>query len=224
MKRIIILLCTFFCALNMVFAQSLSAVQEKQMRTRAAQKVGQLTGYIESIANKSESLEYRLYYKNAALKLFIGQGNAYDEIHYDNNGNKVTINREGVLMEVTSATKKTRKSYLIKKYFDNLAKLNYSKVEIMTTDIAHMSVSKLNKIGDHMYKCVCFFKQSFAGYREGRPVYMDITEKKVECIIYEEETIDGMEYIVRLGDVTAVETKPITTTTSTNDILKILNQ
>ena len=71
MKRIIILLCTFFWALNMVFAQSLSAVQEKQMRTRAAQKVGQLTGYIESIANKSISSFVKQRFLSPVITLFI---------------------------------------------------------------------------------------------------------------------------------------------------------
>ena len=40
-------------------------------------------------------------------------------------------------------------------------------------------------------------------------VYKDRTRKKVKVYILAEETIDGQEFIVLLGDVTALETNRI---------------
>ena len=40
-------------------------------------------------------------------------------------------------------------------------------------------------------------------------VYKDKTTKRIKCIIEQEDTEDGKEYIVMLGDVTALETKKL---------------
>lgn len=69
--------------------------------------------------------------------------------------------------------------------------------------------SDLQKIDDNKYVCTAYFEQVFVGYREGHPVYKDRTRKKVKVYILAEETIDGQEFIVLLGDVTALETNRI---------------
>lgn len=174
---------------------------------RAAQKVKQMTNYIEYMANKSNSYEDRMEYRTLALNLFIGHGEPYQL--------NDTI-REGVYMQITSKYRKKPTERLMKDYFKGLVNMRYSKVVIESTDIKDIKVSELKKVGEHEYECTCTFIQAFCGYRDGRPVYKDITKKRVTCHVFEEETVTvtetgdiqtKYEYIVLLGDVEALETR-----------------
>lgn len=181
-------------------AVSASAQQNKQdmLRRRAAEKVGQMCDYIEFMANPQNKFKARNYYQTMALNLFINKGEAYEE-----DGRK----KEGVLMEVTSVNSKTSKHRLIKGYFTGLINLKYEKVTISTTEVSDIEIGKLQRIEEDKYVCTCYFEQVFCGYREGRPVYRDVTRKKVKCYVFKEQTEDGEEYVVMLGDVTAMDTR-----------------
>lgn len=181
-------------------AVSASAQQNKQdmLRRRAAEKVGQMCDYIEFMANPQNKFKARNYYRTMALNLFINKGEAYEE-----DGRK----KEGVLMEVTSVNSKTSKHRLIKGYFTGLINLKYEKVTISTTEVSDIEIGKLQRIEEDKYVCTCYFEQVFCGYREGRPVYRDVTRKKVKCYVFKEQTEDGEEYVVMLGDVTAMDTR-----------------
>lgn len=223
MKKLFIAILTMACSISISAQTSLSEEEVGQTKKRAAEKVGIFIGYVKNIGEKNESLEYRLYYCKEALNLFVGKGGSYTETYYEDSTPRV-VKREGVQMQVTSLKDKSKKPYLLKNYLNNLARLNYSKVEIETTDVAHIKVSNLYKVGDNTYKCTCFFKQAFIGYREGKPVYKDITEKKVDCYIIAEDIIGGAtEYMVQLGDVTALETQSMVGK-SVKDVLNVLNQ
>lgn len=223
MKRLIISLSILLFAATSMQAESLTKEQQLLLKQRAAQKVSLFTGYITKIADKVESLEHRLYFKDAALKLFIGKGQSYNEYYIQSNGQQVKVERDGVKMQVTSVRTGSKRDLLMRSYLYNLANLKYSKVEVQTTDVAHMRVSNIEKVGKDTYRCVCFFKQSFVGYKDGVPVYRDITEKKVECIINGIDTPDGYEYEVFLGDVTAAETQSINGEISPETIRDIVN-
>lgn len=174
---------------------------DEMLKRRCAEKVKQMCDYIEHMANPKQKENNRRYYRKVALNLFIGQGNSYEE--------EGRI-REGVTMEVTSLSNKTPRSFLMKTYFSNLInRLNYSKVSMQTTDVSAMKVSELQPISEDTYVCTVYFEQSFCGYRDGRPVYKEITRKRVKCYVKVEQTEDGEEYIVLLGDVTATDTQPL---------------
>ena len=183
--------------INLAFAQSSTT---EQIQRRAAEKVGQMNDYIAFMANKNKKLNTRIYYKKKALNLFVGCGESYEE-----DG----IKKEGVQMEVTSINRKGKSRRLMKNYFQSLIDLGYNQVSITSTDIANIKVSQLQKIGENRYVCTCYFEQAFVGYRDGRPVYRDITHKHVKCYVYAEETENGTEYMVLLGDVTADETRKL---------------
>lgn len=223
MKKLFIAILSMACSISISAQTSLSEEEVVQAKKRAAEKVGIFTGYVKSIGEKNESLEYRLYYCKEALNLFVGKGDSYTETYYEDSTPRV-VKREGVQMQVTSLRDKSKKTYLLKNYLNNLAKLNYSQVEIETTEVAHMKISNLYKVGDNTYKCTCFFKQAFIGYRDGVPKYKDITEKKVDCYIFVEDILGGAtEHMVQLGDVTALETQSMGGK-SVKDVLDILNQ
>lgn len=178
------------------YAQNDAGIREL-MKQRAQQKVAQLNDNISFMADKSKALNTRNYYRKKALNLFIERGEPFEEEGIQNTGAK---------METTSVYRKKPLRRLMKDYFTGLVNLKYSKVDIQSTKVHEIEVSDLQKIDDNKYVCTACFEQIFVGYRDGRPVYKDRTKKKVKVYIMAEETIDGQEFIVLLGDVTALET------------------
>lgn len=181
------------------FSQNAVGISELMMR-RAQQKVAQMNDNISFMADKSKDLKTRSYYRGKALNLFIGKGEPYEE---------EGIHNAGVKMETTSIYRKKPTRRLMKDYFSGLVNLRYSKVDIQSTKVHEIEVSDLQKIDDNKYVCTAYFEQIFVGYRDGKPIYKDRTRKKVKVYIIADETIDGTEFIVLLGDVTALETTKI---------------
>lgn len=179
---------------------------ENMLRRRAAEKVGQFGDYLKFIANPQKSQKARNYYRLAALNLFISKGESYYEI--DENDER--IYKEGVMMEVTSVNRKGSTKNPVRKYLQNLMAMKaYTRVDISTTEVSEIQVSKLRPISENQYVCTCYFEQAFCGYSDGKPIYKDITRKKIDCYVIVEDTEEGQEYIVLLGDVTALETRRV---------------
>lgn len=201
MKKIIL---AIVALMTVTISYAQSDVQEV-LKRRAAEKVGQLCDYIEFLANPQNEYKTRNYYKTKALNLFINKGEEYEE-----DG----IYKKGVLMEVTSIWRKKPSQRLMKDYFTGLMNMRYSKVVIESTEVSNIEVSRLQQIDDDTYVCTCYFEQAFCGYRDGIPVYKDITRKKVKCYVVKEVILDDQggeqhEYMVMLGDVTALETRRV---------------
>lgn len=175
--------------------------KEEMLKRRAKEKVGQFCDYVSFIASKKKSLKTRYYYVDKAKNLFLNRGKAL----FDDDGSMV---RDSVIMQVTSLkTKKPRNVYL-NKYLPNLANLKYPQVGVTSTDVAEMKVSNLQKIGEGLYMCTVYFYQYFIGKSgDNNVIYKDKTNKRVQCYIIEEETEDGYEYIVLLGDIFADTTE-----------------
>lgn len=175
--------------------------KEEMLKRRAKEKVGQFCDYVTFIANKKKNLKTRLYYVDKAKNLFLNRGKAL----FDDDGSMV---RDSVIMQVTSLKAKKPRNVYLNKYLPNLANLKYPQVEVTSTDVAEMKVSNLQKIGDRLYTCTVYFYQYFIGKTgDNRVIYKDKTNKRVQCYIIEEETEDGLEYVVLLGDIYADTTE-----------------
>ena len=185
-------------AQSLDFAQSSNA--ENELKTRVAERVALMNSYIKYMADKKNNYNTRQYYGKKALALFIGKGYSYtlDGVKHD-----------GVMMQTTSTNTQEVKSTLIRKYFEHLIDLKYTDVKITSTSAADMKVSDLKKIAPNKYVCTCQYVQYFYGYIDGTLVYRDRTTKRIECLIEAEDTEDGLEYIVQLGDVEALHTERI---------------
>lgn len=195
LRRIVVLQFAFLFFLPIMGQNTV----DEQIKRTAAQRVAQMNDYISFMADKSNDMETRQYYKKQALNLFAGRGYNYEE-----NG----VNKEGVRMEITSVNNTRPRSKLMRVYFNGLMNLIYQKVSIQSTELASIKVSNLQKVDNNMYVCTCYFDQVFVGYRDGRPVYKDITRKKVKCYIEVQDVEGGpQEYVVLLGDVQAIDTK-----------------
>ena len=150
--------------------------------------------------------------------------NNYNIYVTDKNNITHKIEKDGVTMQVTSVNHKDTTTLLLRNYLYRLARLKYDKVEIQSTEVSNIKVSNLYKIRNNEYVCTCFFKQAFIGYRDGVPKYKDITEKKIECRIRVEHIAGepGPDYIILLGDITALDTQRIKSNNQ-DEIIDILN-
>ena len=142
--------------------------------TASAQYNDQMNSYISYMANKKKKMERRLEKKANALNLFLGEGNRYKEFgEY----------KEGVLMQITSKrTKKVTSTPLMRVYFQHLIeKFNlYSDVNISSTEVAGIKVTKLRRVDTNEWVCTCQYDQVFEGIRDGRLIYRDITHTESE--------------------------------------------
>lgn len=174
--------------------------QDAMLKQRVAEKVALMNDYIAYMGDKAKNEKTRLYYRDKALNLFIGKGQEYEE-----NG----VTKDGVIMQITSKTHNTTTNKLMKVYFWNLIKgLNYyTQVKITATDAASMKVSDLRPIGNNIYECTCQYIQVFTGLRDGIVVYEDRTTKRIKCRVLKEDTEDGAEFMILLGDVYAISTE-----------------
>lgn len=181
------------------FGSSLYAQNQTEVEILApnqATVVAQVNDYISLMANKRKSLDARKYYKEKALHLFIGNG-----YHYEENGTE----KEGVVIETTSSSGKVSSKKLIRNYFDDLIKFKYQNIKVTSTEIAYIKISNIYKIDDSLYACTCQYDQAFVGYRDGKLVYKKIETKHIKCYISSEDTEEGCETIVKLGDMTALD-------------------
>ena len=162
-----------------------------------------MNDYVSFMADKSKSQETRYYYRKKALPLFIGKGYEYEE-----NG----VTKRGVMMQTTSVNRPgVVTNTLLRDYFSRLVNLRYSKVNITSTEIAGMKVSDLKKVDSSdnktLYMCTCQYVQYFRGEYGDGYVYADKTTKRIVCYVEVEETEDGQEFMIKLGDVEAISTE-----------------
>lgn len=179
---------------------------------RAREEVGQFTSYLADIADKKIERKTRLYYKDVALKLFVGEGKAWVEEILNSEGTRVVdrIDRKAVTMGVTSLRNPKPRKKPMADYLLGLAEIRYNAVTIETTDWHDMRVSEVRKVGEDKYECTVYFEQVFTSKGpDNIPGYSDRTKKKVTCYIDLVQTDDGLEILVQLGDVTAYETRKV---------------
>lgn len=177
---------------------SQNQTEDERIMSHTPHIVAQLNDYISFMASKKKPTEDRKRRKTNALNLFLGNGFSYEE-----NG----VEKEGVMMETTSVNRSTVNTLLIRDYFDRLIRLRYSDVEIKSTEIADIKVSNLQQIDENLYVCTCQYDQAFVGYRDGKLIFKNIETKRIKCFISSEDTEDGKEFIVKCGDMTALETR-----------------
>lgn len=208
-KNCFAILLLFVCASS--YAQGneidLSETDIKDIQKQAALKVWQFGEYIATIADTRNSRSARIKDCRRTLNLFIEKGEGYwEEGEWKN----------GVFIEVTSVTRKTNYPKMLKTYLFGLANLNYPRVYIETTNVNMIEVGALRHIAGNKYECTAYFEQAFTATTEdGKYKYGDITRKSVKCYVFV-ETVEvikpgdsPLEFTIKLGDVKALETKPL---------------
>ena len=206
-KRIMaVVLMMVFAGTASMFAQSLSQEEKEELQLRAKQKIEDFQGHLSTIASRDMPQANKTTARKAALNLFIGKGETYQ--YTDEYGNR--LQHEGVKMQVSSKTTGRISSRLMKNYLVSLGNMaRYTKVVIENADVVR--VDNIHETGDGKYEAVAYFSQKFIGFRDGRILYTDVTEKKVK--IYIDKAVvpmpDGNTQIiwkVLLGDIYVVDT------------------
>lgn len=200
MKKLIFMLLTTLFMVSNACAQTYA--QEELAKQRAAERVAQMNDYVSFMASKQKNPNYRRYYRNKALNLFIGKGYDYNRDGYP---------CKGVIMEVSSTQRRTVSKPLIRDYFTNLINLRYTTVKITSSEVAEMKVSNLKKTeDDNVYECTCQYVQIFEG-RNDRFVYKDKVVKRVKCYVTFESVEDeeNPEMMVLLGDTQCISTEKL---------------
>lgn len=211
--KILTLMVLALFSVKHINAQVYNDLYEKtneKIAERAREEVGQFTNYLTDIADKKIERKTRLYYKDVALTLFVGEGKAWIEEILNSEGTHVVdrVNRKAVTMGVTSIRYPKPRLKPMAEYLLGLAEIRYNAVTIQTTDWHDMRVSEVRKIGEDKYECTVYFEQVFTSKgKDNIPGYSDRTKKKVTCYIDLVQTDDGLEILVQLGDVTAYETR-----------------
>ena len=193
-------------AIQITYAQSLSNEEKQELQLRAKQKIEDFQGHLATIASRNMSATNKNAARKAALDLFIGKGESY--MFEDSYGNR--LKHDAVKMQVSSKTTGRINTRLMKNYLTSLANLSqYTKVVIEDADVVR--VDNIRETGDGKYEAVAYFSQKFCGYRDGRLVYTDVTEKKVKIYV-EKQTVpmpDGNQQViwqVLLGDIYVLDT------------------
>lgn len=205
-KKFITMIALFLMMGQVSFAQTLSEEEKQELQIRAKQKIEDFQGHLSTIGSRRVSAESKNSAKKAALDLFIGKG----EIYWSEDAYGNRTQHDPVKMQVSSNRTGRVNSRLMKYYLNSLANMTqYTKVEIENADVVR--VDNIHETQDGKYEAVAYFSQKFCGYRDGRLVYSDVTEKKVK--IYVEKRIVPMPggnnqiiWQVMLGDIYVLDT------------------
>lgn len=189
----------------------------KMLPLCAKSQVKQLNDYIAYMADARKPMKTKMGYKKIAEQLFLNDCKPYDEIVEYEDGQKDTIRREGVTMEVVSLRNPKPRKKPMPEYFMSIINLGkiYSYGSIEATEIADMSVSNLKPYGNGLYVCTVYFDQKITGRRIEQGTYREIIRKWAIVYVQADQVIgdDGQteeEYLVRLGDVHASSIKKVT--------------
>lgn len=178
----------------------LTGQQLEEFRNRTLKVIKLFERNISRLGSKNVDSSIKPRIQRTTLELFIESGEPY--IDFDGLPNK------GVKMQVSSATRGTVVSRLLKSYLNNLENLRYAKVEITSADAC--KVSRFYKIDDGLYEAVATISQKFIGYNEnGKPIYDDITDKSIKVRL-QLKVIDGEDFWdVVLGDISVIKTERV---------------
>ncbi len=168
--------------------ETLNPKRKQAIDSLALEKVRDLSKYITTIGSKDTPWSEANRVIDRAEELFM----------------------KGSEIGVSSLLRPQINYYGVRKYFERLMRLNYSKVEIEWYKIDY--VSDLQRQPDGTYVGVITVFQKFKGYnKEGQLVYQDTTKKDITVYVKRKETQIGGRMIgfwdVLLGDMRVKETQ-----------------
>ncbi len=161
--------------------------------------------YEEYAAKAINKAEYLGYY----LDLLCNRNlDIYDKDQAIANALQLFVH-DSTRVQVSSVTRDQTIVYKIKEYLKRLSLLNYDKVELLWRNLQY--VTKFRLAPDGNYYGTITVEQLFRGFRDGRPVYEDITQKDVEIVLgnfrKEESGTVTSAWDVLLSDIGVEETR-----------------
>ena len=161
--------------------------------------------YEEYAAKAINKAEYLGYYLDLLCNR---QLDMYDKDQAIANALRLFVH-DSTRVQVSSVTRDQTTAYKIKDYLQRLSLLNYDKVELVWRNLQY--VTKFRLAPDGNYYGTITVEQLFRGFRDGRPVYEDITQKDVEIVLgnflREESGTTAYAWDVLLSDIGVEETR-----------------
>ncbi len=161
--------------------------------------------YEEYAAKAMNKAEYLSHY----LALLCNRDlDAYDKEQAVENALKLFVH-DSTLVQVSSVTRDEVTTYRVSEYLDHLSLLDYDKVELLWRNVQY--ITKFRLATDGNYYGTITVEQVFQGYKEGKPIYEDITQKDIEIVLgnFLKEESGTSEYVwdVLLSDIGVEETR-----------------
>lgn len=186
--RLISLALILTLTISYTFAQENMAPERKRaIDSLAIEKVRDVSKYISIIGSKSTPFSEANRVIDRALELFAPKSQ----------------------IGVSSISSSQIKYYPIKKYFQRIMALNYTKVNISWYEIHY--ISDLEKQPDGRYVGVITIYQRFEGSNDEGLQYSDVTKKDITIYVDQKKTQVNGESVdfwdVLLGDIKVTETK-----------------
>ena len=205
-KFLLIIISLFLCQQSILAQQVVLSEEDKgELQIRVKQKIEDFQMHLGTIASKAGVSEAsKDAATTSALELFIGKGKSYE--YTDDYGNRRL--HDPVMMQTSNRYRKYPPK-LMTQYLKSLRNLTYTKVVIEAADAVR--VDNIFETPDGKYEAIAYFSQKFCGYKDGKLVYNDVTEKKVKIYVEKEviPTPTGTEQViwqVLLGDIYVVST------------------
>ena len=169
-------------------ALELNKVEYKEYAAKAVNKAEYLGYYLDLLCDQTLDIYDKDQAIDNALKLFM---------------------HDSTLVQVSSVNRDQTTVYKIKEYLKRLSLLNYDKVELVWRNVQY--VTKFRLATDGNYYGAITVEQLFRGFRDGRPIYEDITQKDVEIVLgnFRREKSGATEYAwdVLLSNIGVEETR-----------------
>lgn len=209
MKKMTSIICLLiFMCIGSANAQSdvsLTDDEKEALTERIKQKLDDFQDELKIVVGGKER-STKLAGKEAALKLFIGEGERYK--YTDNNGYEKW--HKAVQMQ-TSSKRWGIKTQSMKSYLNALTLMQGYRYDKVTIDQADaVRVGSISSVGNGKYVAIASICQHFCGYKDGRLVINDYDIKTVKVYInkIEYQTPDGNIVIweAKLGDFKVSET------------------
>ena len=166
----------------------LNNVEYKEYAAKAVNKAEYLGYYLDLLCDRTLDIYDKDQAIENALKLFV---------------------HDSTLVQVSSVTRDQTAAYKIRDYLKRLSLLNYDKVELVWRDVQY--VTKFRLASDGNYYGAITVEQLFRGFKDGRPIYEDITRKDVEIVLgnFKREKSGATEYAwdVLLSNIGVEETR-----------------
>jgi hypothetical protein len=200
MKRILFVLglCMPLC----LFAQQKIDIDTELIKRRAKEQIAQLNDYLQIMADPHLPLKTRDTCRSKALSLFIANGEEYEVVLSDGD----TIRWPAACIENVNKFRRKPVRRLVKDYFTGLINMRFNKVQIQSVEVVtDYDISTLHKVSDNLFICDGWIEKEFVGYRDGSPLFKDISRKKIKSVLSILKTEDGVVVSPKLGDIVATE-------------------
>ena len=135
-------------------------VDEEAFKRKATERTEELTYYIQLISDKQTSPFEANKGIEQAIKLFVSDTS---------------------IVEVSSKNTENLKRFSIRDYLQHIKLLKYDKVEVTWVEVNY--VGDIRKGTDGNYYGYVTFVQIFRGFKDGKVMYEDMTEKRVEVML-----------------------------------------